>query len=215
MIPRQPSATPLGVAGPRSHLRPQIPSPIAEPAGNGSFAHCKIEEQASTIHRKTNNFSRLKSTDKTNYGVAVQWLNLGEQNWMAMHRAEIVGHPANAQPQHPRGQVRRAASGQDEEPSVVGDEVKAAKLLLGQPPDPPVTGLELERAGVPADEREPVLAKHRDVAHASPDQPPERQIVVRGHQRIPAAPLARAHRRADRDFAQSSSNRFEHRLRRS
>ena len=78
MIPRQPSATPLGVAGPRSHLRPQMPSPIAEPAGNGSFAHCKIEEQASTTHRKTNNLSKLKSTDKTHYGVAVQWLNLDE-----------------------------------------------------------------------------------------------------------------------------------------
>ena len=113
MIPRQPGATPLGVAGPRSHLRPQMPSPIAEPAGNGSFAHCKIEEQASTTHRKTNNFSKLKSTDKTHYGVAVQWLNLGEQNWMPMHRAEIVGHPAKAQPQHPRGQVRRATSGRN------------------------------------------------------------------------------------------------------
>ena len=139
---------------------------------------------------------------------------LGDQNWMPMHRAEIVGHPAKTQPQHPRGQVRRATSGQDEEPSVVGDEVQAAKLLLGQPPDPPVPGLELERAGVPADKREPVLAEHRDVANASPDQPPERQIVVRAHQRIPAVPLARARRRADRDLVQSSGNRFEHRLRR-
>ena len=102
---------------------------------------------------------------------------LGEQNWMVMRRAEIVGQTAKAQPQHPRGQVRHGASGQDEEPSVVGDEVKAAKLLLGQPTDPPVTGLELERTSVPADEREPELAEHRDVAHASPHQPPERQIV--------------------------------------
>ena len=52
---------------------------------------------------------------------------LGDQNWMPMHRAEIVGHPAKTQPQHPRGQVRRATSGQDDEPSVVGDEVGVAR----------------------------------------------------------------------------------------
>ena len=55
---------------------------------------------------------------------------------------------------------------------------------------------------------------HHDVAHASPDQPPECQIVVRAHQRIPAVPLARAHRRADRDLVQSSGKRIEHRVRR-
>ena len=139
---------------------------------------------------------------------------LGEHNAMSMHRAEIVRHPANAQPQHPRGQVRRATSGQDDEPSVVGDEVQAAKLLLGQPPDPPVTGLELERASVPPDEREPVFAQDRDVANASSHQTPERQIVVRAHQRIPAPALAPAHRGTYRDLAQSLGNGVEHRLRR-
>ena len=92
--------------------------------------------------------------------------------------------------------------------------MKAAKLLLGQPPDPAVAGLELERAGVPAHEREPVLAEHCDVAHASPDQAPEGQIVVRAHQRIPPDPLASAHRRADRHLAQPLGNQLEHRLRR-
>ena len=131
-----------------------------------------------------------------------------------MHCAEVAREPAKAQPQHPRSEVRRGALGQDEEPRVVGDEVKAAKLLLGQPPDPAVAGLELERAGVPTHERQPVLAQHCDVAHTSPDQAPEGQIVVRAHQRIPADPLVGAHRGADRDLAQPSGNQLEHRLRR-
>ena len=62
-------------------------------------------------------------------------------------------------------------TGQDEEPRVVGNQVKAAKLLLRQPPDPAVTGLELERASVPAHERDPQLAEHCDVAHARPTKP--------------------------------------------
>ena len=131
-----------------------------------------------------------------------------------MHCAEVAREPAKAQPQHPRSEVRRGALGQDEEPRVVGDEVKAAKLLLGQPPDPAVAGLELERTGVPTHERQPVLAEHCDVAHTSPDQAPEGQIVVRAHQRIPADPLVGAHRGADRDLAQPSGNQLEHRLRR-
>ena len=137
-----------------------------------------------------------------------------DQNWVAMHCAEVAREPAKAQPQHPRSEVRRGALGQDEEPRVVGDEVKAAKLLLGQPPDPAVAGPELERTGVPTHERQPVLAEHCDVAHTSPDQAPEGQIVVRAHQRIPAAPLVGAHRGADRDLAQPSGNQLEHRLRR-
>ena len=137
-----------------------------------------------------------------------------DQNWMAMHCAEVAREPAKAQPQHPRSEVRRGALGQDEEPRVVGDEVKAAKLLLGQPPDPAVAGPELERTGVPTHERQPVLAEHCDVAHTSPDQAPEGQIVVRAHQRIPADPLVGAHHGADRDLAQPSGNQLEHRLRR-
>ena len=67
----------------------------------------------------------------------------------------------------------------DEEPRVVGNQVKTVKLLLGQPPDPAVADPALERADVPAHEREPLLAQHSDVAQASPDQSPEGQIAVR------------------------------------
>ena len=137
-----------------------------------------------------------------------------DQDRVAVQCVGIAREPAKAQPQHPRSEVRRGVPGQDEEPRVVGNQVKAAKLLLRQPPDPAVTGLELERAGVPAHEREPQLAEHCDVAHASPDQAPEGQIVVRAHQRIPADPLVGAHRGADRDLAQPSGNQLEHRLRR-
>ena len=131
-----------------------------------------------------------------------------------MQCVEVAREPTKAQPRHPRSEIRRSVPGQDEEPRVVGNQVKAHKLLLGQPPDPAVAGLELERPGVPADEREPPLAEHCDVAHASPDQSPEGQIVVRAHQRIPLEPLVGAHRGAHRDLAQPSSNRLDHRLHR-
>ena len=139
---------------------------------------------------------------------------LGEQDQMAMRRAHVFAQPAKTQRQDPRSQVRHRAPGQDHEPCVVGNEVQAAKLLLGKPPDPPVPGLELERAGVPADQREPVLAQDRNVAKAASHQSPERQIVVSGHQRIPALAFVRARGGAHRDLAQSLRNRVEHRLRR-
>ena len=88
-----------------------------------------------------------------------------------MHCVEVARESAKAQPQHPRGQVHCPASGQNQEPRVVGNQVKAAKLLLGQPPDPAVAGLELERASVPADEREPELAEHCDVRTLRPTSP--------------------------------------------
>ena len=106
-----------------------------------------------------------------------------------MQRTEVVGEPAKAQPQHPGGEVRHSTPGQDEEPRVVGNQMKAAKLLPRQPPDPAVSGPELERCGVLANEREPPLVEHGDMAHASPGQTPERQVVVRAHQRNPPAPL--------------------------
>ena len=132
-----------------------------------------------------------------------------------MRRAHVFAQPAKTQRQDPRSQVRHRAPGQDHEPCVVGNEVQAAKLLLGKPTDPPVPGLELERAGVPAHQREPVLAQDCNVAKAASHQSPERQIVVRGHQRIPALAFARARGGAHRDLAQSLSNRVEHCLRRS
>ena len=144
-----------------------------------------------------------------------KWINfsLGQQHRMTVRRAEVLAEPAHAQAQHPRGQVRSRATGKDEESSVVGDQMQAAKLLLRQPPDPPITRLELERPGVPADQCEPVLAQHRDVANASSHQTPEGQIVVRAHQSIPALALARAPRGAYRDLAQPLRNGVEHRLR--
>ena len=71
-----------------------------------------------------------------------------------MHCVEVAREPAKAQPQHPRSEVRRGAPGQDEEPRVVGNQMKAAKLLLRQPPDPAVAGLELERAAEPVNDIE-------------------------------------------------------------
>ena len=48
------------------------------------------------------------------------------------------------------------------------------------------------------------------MAKAASHQSPERQIVVRGHKRIPALAFARARGGAHRDLAQSLSNRVEH-----
>ena len=57
--------------------------------------------------------------------------------------------------------------------------MQAVELLLAQPADPLVARLELEPAGMPADEDEPKPAEHRDVAQSLAHQGAERQIVVR------------------------------------
>ena len=80
----------------------------------------------------------------------------------------------------------------------------------GQPSDPPIAWLKLERARVPADKREPTFAEHRDMSRAAPDQGARRQMVVGGHRLLPLPLLAGANGRTHRCLAQLPGNRATH-----
>ena len=119
-----------------------------------------------------------------------------------MHRLDVLRQPSQAQPQNPRGQVGYSLRRQDDEARVVGDQMKALELLLRRPADPAVARGQLERARLPAEQCEPTLAMHRDMAQPLADDTVEPQVVVLGHQPVPAPVLLRPPGRAHRDPAQ-------------
>ena len=127
---------------------------------------------------------------------------LRQKSRISVHRLDVLRQPPQAQPQHTGGQVRHSARRQNDEARVVGDQMQTPELLLGRPPDPAITRAQLERAGLPADQCEPGLAMHRDMAQALADDAVERQVVVLLHQPVPAPVLLRAPGRTHRDRAQ-------------
>ena len=100
------------------------------------------------------------------------------------------------------GQVRHRARCHDDEARVVRDQMQAPKLLLRAPADPAVARGQLERAGLPADEREPARAHGRDMAQSLAEYAMKRQIVMGRHQPVPAPVFLRAPGRTHRDRAQ-------------
>ena len=76
------------------------------------------------------------------------------------------------------------------------------ELLLLRPPDPAVAFGQLERARLPADQREPGLAVQRDMARALADDAVEPQAVMLLDQAVPEPVLTPATGRAHRDRAQ-------------
>ena len=94
---------------------------------------------------------------------------LRQKDGISMHRLDVLRQPPQAQPQHPRGQVVHPARRQDDKARVVGDQMQAPELLLRRPADPAIACGQLERAGLPADQCEPGLAVHRDMAQAFAD----------------------------------------------
>ena len=117
---------------------------------------------------------------------------LRQKDRISMHRLHVPGQPPQAQPQHPRGQVGHPTRRQDNEARVVGDQMQAPELPIRRPADPPVARGQLERAGLPADQCEPGLAMHRDMAQALADDAVERQVVMLRHEPVPAPVFPRA-----------------------
>ena len=85
-----------------------------------------------------------------------------------------------------------AALAEDQEARVVGDRVEAPKLLARPPADPAVPRPALEGAVPPACQRQPPAPPGRRAAKAALGEPPEAEIVVLLHRRVPARPLARS-----------------------
>ncbi|MCY4240416.1 MAG: hypothetical protein OXD36_01595 [Rhodobacter sp.] len=119
-----------------------------------------------------------------------------------MRCLDVRGQPAQAQAQHAGRQVRHPSGREDDETGVVADQVQAPELLILRPPDPAVARGQLERARLPADQREPGLAVQRDMAQALADDAVEPQVVMLLDQTVPEPVLTPAAGRADRDLAQ-------------
>ena len=98
--------------------------------------------------------------------------------------------------------VRHRARRQDDKARVVGDQMQAPELLLRAPAEPAVARGQLERARLPADEREPGRAHERNVAQAFAEHAMKRQVVMARHQPVPAPVFLSAPGRTHRDRAQ-------------
>ena len=123
---------------------------------------------------------------------------LRQKHRKAVNRLHVRRQPPQAQPQNPRGQVAHPFGREDDETGIVGDQVQTTELLRGRPADPAVARSQLEGAGLPADQCEPGLTMHRDMAQALAEHAMERQVMVLLHQTVPAPVLpitpGRAHR---------------------
>ena len=126
---------------------------------------------------------------------------LRQKSRISMHRLEVRRQPPQAQPQHPRGQVRHPLRRQDDEARVVRDQVQAPELLRRRPADPAVARGQLERARLPADQGEPALAVDCDMAQPLADDAVERLVVLLHHP-VPASVFPRPPGRTHRDRAQ-------------
>ena len=114
---------------------------------------------------------------------------------------------AQAQPQRPRRQVRNPALLQHREAGVVRDQVQPRELLLPRPADPRVAHPDLERPGLPAQQRQPGLPAHRHLPQRLAEQPAVGQVVVlRASARPSAARSSDSAHRADLHVPQPATN---------
>ena len=110
-----------------------------------------------------------------------------------MRRLPVRAQAPQAAPQHPRGQVpgpRRYR--QDQKPRVVADQVQAPELHRPVPAQPAIPRCALERSRLPAQQRQPVPAPHRDVTQPAARELPKPQVVVPRHEIVPSSALVRA-----------------------
>ena len=90
---------------------------------------------------------------------------------------------------------------QDDEPGVVGEQMEPLVAQFSRPADPAVPMAALERARLPAGEREPPLAPLDDVAQPPAGKPLEAEVVVAVDLLVPPSPLVGT-RQADGGLAE-------------
>ncbi len=115
---------------------------------------------------------------------------------------------SNLPPDVRTSEVGQPLRRQDHEARVVGDQTQAAALLLRRPADPEVERGQLERTGLPADQREPDLATHRDMVKSLADDSVEPEVVVLPDQTVAAPMLLRTPGRVHRDREQINGTVF-------
>ena len=128
---------------------------------------------------------------------------LRQQHRMAEPFLHVPRQAPDRQRQRPRGQVRRPARRQHQEPAVVRHQPQPPELLLPRPADPRVPGAHLERSRAPPQQRQPPAVRpRRHVPVAVPEHAPEPQRVPLVHEPVPLRPLRRVPHRPHLDLRQ-------------
>ena len=99
----------------------------------------------------------------------------------------VAHQAARAQRKHPRAEVARA-TGENQEPGVVGDQVQPGELHAVVPADPPVARPALQRRRREHRQRQPPPSMMSDITHRLAHPRHRAEVVVRPHQ-IPEADL--------------------------
>ena len=89
------------------------------------------------------------------------------------------------------------AVGQDQKPRIVGDKLQPPLALLRVPADPCLATGEVITAGAPTQQRDPAAAVGGDVADLFADHRRRAEIMLLGHQLLPAVAFPGADRAHD------------------
>ena len=107
----------------------------------------------------------------------------------------LAGQLAQAEAEHARGEMGAAADlAQQQETGLIGHQERPLAPLQRGPADPAVAGGAVQGGGMPADQGQPALAEHRDLAQAVAAEVAEAEVVLLPHQGVPAWLLVGPHR---------------------
>ena len=129
------------------------------------------------------------------------------EGFRKQNRVPILLLPVGAQTaQHRRHRKRTEArenplAAKHNEPGIVRYQVQTPPPDSALPPDPEIPVPALQRAGLPAGQRDPLARPLDDVAQAAARKPLEAKVMMRLNQRVPAYPLVRP-RKAHHHIAQ-------------
>ena len=119
----------------------------------------------------------------------------GQEQRAAVQALPLARQLAQAQAEHARGQMGAATGlAQQQETRLIGHQEQPLAALQGTPADPAVAGGAVQRGGMPADQSQPALAVHGDLAQALATEVAEAEIVPLAHQLVPARLLVGPHR---------------------
>ena len=105
-----------------------------------------------------------------------------------MDRFYVPRQTPQTQSQKLRRQIRDPSRFLNHEPRIVRDQVQPPALPLRRPPIHSSRTPTLN-AGMPAQQRQPLIPEHRRMPERLPEQPAEEKIIVLRHQRVPPPTL--------------------------
>lgn len=109
---------------------------------------------------------------------------------MAPARLPILGEAGRAQGQRPRSQIGQLLPvGEDAVTGVVGQEMASPLELIVVPADPLIAPGQVTGGGAPADQGQPLAFVLDDVAEVLAHEDGVAQVVLLGHQFVPAGKL--------------------------